>query len=64
MNVNVRTSKNETALIVATKNGNFDVVKILLDNGADIDAKDDEGKTALDWSKEKGNNDIFNILSS
>ena len=32
-----------TGLILAAKNGNTDVVKILLEHGADISAKDNNG---------------------
>ncbi|KAK7440465.1 hypothetical protein VKT23_017105 [Stygiomarasmius scandens] len=37
-NVNGNNSGGDTALIVASKQGNFDVVKLLIDKGADVNA--------------------------
>lgn len=39
--------ENNTALILASKFGYNEIVKILIENGADINAKDNEGTTAL-----------------
>jgi hypothetical protein len=42
-----------TALMYASKEGNLEVVKTLLENGADYKIKSDEEKTALDLSKDR-----------
>ena len=40
------------------------MVKLLVDHGAYIDAKDHYGRNALDWALINGHHDIFNILIS
>lgn len=53
-----------TALMLASaSNGRQapEVVKFLLDNGADITIKDYFGKTALDLAKEVGNKDVLDV---
>ncbi|MDD3926009.1 MAG: ankyrin repeat domain-containing protein [bacterium] len=40
-----------TALIIAIRQGDVDMIKYLLKRGADISIKDEYGKTALDWAK-------------
>jgi ankyrin repeat protein len=39
--------------MLASQNGRKDIVQLLLNHGADIDLKDYEGDTALDWAKKK-----------
>ena len=38
----------------ASENGHLEVVKILIDSGADVNAKDEDYVTALMWASEKG----------
>ena len=45
-----------------SKYGKTDIVKLLVDRGADIDAKDNSGKTAMMLSKEMGHEDILRLL--
>lgn len=45
--INGKTNTGKTPLISATINADSALVKLLLDNGADIEAVDDEGETAL-----------------
>ena len=40
------------------------VVKILLDNGANINAKDDNGRTVIDIVRSLGHNDIAELLEA
>ena len=44
--------------------GQKDVVETLLKAGANINIKDKDGKTALDYAKEKGFTKIAEILKS
>ena len=49
--------------MICLKTGSDQTVKILIDRGADIKIKDDDGKTALDYAKEKELKDIEELLS-
>lgn len=44
--------------------GSVEIVSLLLDWGADIHAKDDSGKTALDWTLKKGRSEVYLVLKS
>ena len=39
-----------------------EIVKLLLEKGSDKSIKENEGKTALDWAKEKGNAETVELL--
>lgn len=41
-----------------------DTVKFLIEKGADVDAKNKKGKTALDWAKENKHSEIIKLLKS
>ena len=56
--------KQDTPLIIATKNVNINIVKLLVDNGAHINKEDGYGNTALDWAKIRENDAIFKLLSA
>ncbi len=49
-------------LIAAAKNGDIKNVRELLANGADVDAKDKDGETALHWAACSGKVDIATFL--
>lgn len=53
---------NWTALLLAAFYGQADVVKVLLDHGADPKAKDSEGKTAMAWAKVKKHDKVVAVL--
>ena len=57
-----RYNDDKTALMLASKNGNLEIVKSLIDNGADVNAKDDDGDTALIYASANGNSDVVNTL--
>jgi ankyrin repeat protein len=50
--INSQDIAGDTALILATGNNKYDIVKYLLENGADPMIKDSLGKTALKYAKE------------
>jgi ankyrin repeat protein len=54
----------EKALYSATHQGRLNLVKYLLDNGADIDGKDSQGDTALHIASKDGNLDMVKLLCS
>ncbi len=52
----------ESALTLAVHNGHTEVVKLLLDNGADINYKNERGATALVIAIEKENTELVTFL--
>ena len=48
----------------ATVNGKINIVKLLLDNGANVSETDEHGNTALDLAVLKSNQDIIDLLNS
>ena len=40
-----------------------DMVRMLLDRGADVNAKDDQNETALDWAEYREYADIVELLT-
>jgi len=53
---------NKTALMYACYDGDFESVKILIENGADINRQDNEGWTALFYAVSKNREDIAQYL--
>lgn len=51
--INSSNDSGSTPLICATENGDFEIVKLLLESNADIKAKRKDGKDALTIAKEK-----------
>jgi len=52
----------EPALVVASRKGQTKAIKLLIEKGADVNAKDDEGNTALMWTSFHGNTEIAKLL--
>jgi len=50
-------------LHTAARNGYIDIVKCLIENGDDVNLRDDFGETVLMHAVKKGNTDIVNILT-
>jgi ankyrin repeat protein len=48
--VNLRGLANMTPLHRAAQNGRKEMVELLIENGADINAMTDSGETPLDWA--------------
>jgi ankyrin repeat protein len=64
-NVNARSGVGHTALHWAVVRGSLAVVDMLLNHGADLLVKDDEGKDAIDWARNfSDSDDIFRLLDS
>jgi ankyrin repeat protein len=46
----------------AAANGNIDVTKLLVENGADLEAESEDGHTALMYAMEEGHTEIAELL--
>ena len=66
IDVNQTSDNCQTPFCVACYLGKTEVVKYLLESGREIDInkKDNDGKTGLDWAREKGNTDIVELIES
>jgi len=51
-----------TALHGAADQGRRDIAELLIAKGADVNAKESDGKTALSLAKEKGHDEIVELL--
>jgi len=51
--VNVRDDSGKTPLHYASLDGNLDIVKYLVNKGADVNVRDDRGNIPLDYVKQK-----------
>lgn len=54
----------QTTLMLAVSHGKAEVVKLLLECGADLNMQDEDGSTALMCAAEHGLQEIVNILLS
>ena len=62
--INAVDKENNTALILASKFGYHEIVKIFIENGADINIKNNDGKTALDYAEENDYKSIIELLKN
>ena len=60
--MNFMTEKNVSPLILAARNGHQDVVKLLLDKGAEPNMADQNGDTALGYAARGGHKDVVQLL--
>lgn len=60
--INQKNLGGGTALHIACREGNFEITKILIENGAEVNAIDNEGWTALMRASLYGNKDIVKLL--
>ena len=60
---NAKSPYGATALFFAADRGNFEIIKILLDHGANVNVKDTfYGATALSWATQKERWDVIKLL--
>ena len=59
---NLRNEKGDSLLMIAAYNGHPDVVKLLLEHGADAELANDRGQTPLAAAAFKGDIEVINIL--
>ena len=57
-----KTTDGETALWIASKEGHAEVVKLLLAERADVNAKAKDGKTALGIAKHEKHPEVVKLL--
>lgn len=61
--VQMKNADGQTLLLLASSYGKFDIVKFLLESGADIEAKDKMGRTPLiTAARERGGIDVIKLL--
>lgn len=56
--------RQDTPIHIASSLGNIEIVKLLLDWGADLNAKTKEEKTALQIAKSKGHEAVAELLQA
>ncbi len=52
-----------TALMTAAAEGQVDVVRVLLEHGADKDLEDKDGDTALSFARQNGHSEVIELLT-
>lgn len=63
-NINLPDKDGKTALMIAAENGNHDILKVLLRNGANVFLKDKKGETALNLASKNKRSAIFYRLAA
>ena len=62
---NERQPNGETPLMLASRNGNVDAIKVLIDHKADLNAKEKlRGTTALMWAAEQSHPAAVKLLAA
>ena len=60
--VNMKDNDGKTALMYAVDRGDYNTVKLLLDNGADVNMKYNYGRTALMYAVDRGDYNTIKLL--
>jgi len=60
--VNYRYARGYSPLLTAAANGHLEIVKMLVANRADLEARSDDGKTALDFARERKHEAVASYL--
>ncbi|KAL4563440.1 hypothetical protein LXL04_027482 [Taraxacum kok-saghyz] len=63
-NVNLPSEEGQTALHVAVKKGHSEMVRLLLEGGANVNKPDSRGCTPKTLAQQQGNKSIYNLLLS
>ena len=64
-NVNsIENTHGFSPLIIAVNNNFPNIVKFLMEKGADPNIKDKKGETAIVWAKKRGQKNMIEILST
>ena len=61
---NPESNGKDTPLHIASKRGSVEIVELLINCGANVDAKNATGKTALDLAKLAGNKPLIDLLEN
>ncbi len=61
--VNAKSTKGVTALMIAATHNNSPMIGLLMQSGADVTAKDAQGKTALEIAELNGNHEAAQAIS-
>ena len=62
--VNARSSADRTPLHTAARRGFIEAVELLIDKGADLEAKDYREWTPLDWAIDQDQQDVVQLIKS
>jgi len=62
IDINVRNIDGQTPLMAAAEYGREEIVRFLLDKGADVLASDDYGRNAMDIARKHGKKNIIALL--
>ena len=62
LDVDTRGDQGKTPLICAAASGSVEAVSMLLDAGADKSETSDDGRTALEWARDAGHEQVITVL--
>lgn len=60
--MNSKDNTGASALFIASQQGHTRIVKLLCDNGADVNIQDNDGRTAIWQSSSKGDKPMLMVL--
>lgn len=63
-NPNAKDESGWSALAHAARKGYFDIARLLIENGADVNVRLPDGNTPLSWAKAKKNQKMIDLIKS